>query len=88
MPTVAITFFVQSRYKWDVVCIYSIARKQARSVTLRNCSQIKTTPPDLSDMATAKTLRAETALLSYDQVPETKYERRQYPSACANLLQC
>jgi hypothetical protein len=27
-------------------------------------------------MATAGTLRAETALLSYEQVPETKYERR------------
>jgi hypothetical protein len=27
-------------------------------------------------MATAEVLRAETAPLSYDQVPETKYERR------------
>jgi hypothetical protein len=32
----------------------------------------------LSDMATAEVLRAEAAPLSYDQVPETKYERRRY----------
>jgi hypothetical protein len=51
---------------------YSDAPSEEPYLSLRSYSELHLSS---AKMATAETLRANAALLSYDQVPETKYER-------------
>jgi hypothetical protein len=55
--------------------VYSRARNVNKLDVPQNCVGISISSINWFDMATIQTLRAESALLSYHQVPETKFER-------------